>query len=101
MIPALLEPIWGKAGESTVKELVGQIEVHVCGRLAGRLRDFRVLTADHGLILQGHVQTYHAKQLAQHAVMEATNIPILANDIEVDSCKRRTTRDAVLHLQRR
>ena len=27
--------------------------------------------------------TYYAKQLAQHAVMEMTEVPILANEIEV------------------
>jgi hypothetical protein len=36
-----------------------------------------------GLILRGLTTTYYAKQLAQHAVMEATAIPIVANEIEV------------------
>jgi len=33
--------------------------------------------------LRGQVHTYYAKQLAQHAVMETTGLPILANEIEV------------------
>jgi hypothetical protein len=36
-----------------------------------------------GLVLTGQASTYYAKQLAQHAVMEATALPILANEIDV------------------
>jgi hypothetical protein len=36
-----------------------------------------------GVILQGSALTYYAKQLAQHAIMVAIQLPILANDIEV------------------
>jgi hypothetical protein len=52
-------------------------------RLGGRVRDLRVTVRPDGLILQGRASTYHAKQLAQHAAMELTAMPILANDIEV------------------
>jgi hypothetical protein len=38
---------------------------------------------DNGLILRGQAHTYFAKQLAQHAAMEVTELPILANEIEV------------------
>jgi hypothetical protein len=47
------------------------------------VRDLQVLGRDNGLVLKGHSRTYYAKQLAQHAVMEATQLPILANEIEV------------------
>jgi hypothetical protein len=60
-----------------------QLESQVQHRLGGRIRDFRVLVRDNGLILQGRTPTYHAKQLVQHAVMEVGQMPILANDIEV------------------
>jgi hypothetical protein len=49
------------------------------------VRGFRLLAPVDGLILQGKASTYHAKQLAQHAIMEAIGLPILANEIEVDS----------------
>ena len=52
-------------------------------RLNGRVRDFRLLLQDNGLILQGYAFTYHAKQLAQHAIMKATRLPIIANEIEI------------------
>lgn len=52
-------------------------------RLGNRIRDLRVQLFEAGLVLQGRATTYHAKQLAQHAVMELSDRPILANDIEV------------------
>jgi len=59
------------------------LEELVQRRLAGRVRDFHLLVRQDGVILQGRAPTYHAKQLAQHAVMELAELPILANDIEV------------------
>jgi hypothetical protein len=62
---------------------VEQLEALVQRRLGGRVKDLRVVRQDNGLILQGRVPTYHAKQLAQHAIMEAAPLRIVANDIEV------------------
>ena len=62
---------------------IDYLEMHVQRRLGGRVRDFRLFAHANGLILQGSTATFHAKQLAQHAIMEATRLPILANDIEV------------------
>ena len=62
---------------------IGAIETHVQSRLHGRVRDLRLVAGEGGLILQGHAHTYYAKQLAQHAVMEATDRPIAANEILV------------------
>ena len=52
-------------------------------RMGNRVRDVRVQLYPAGLVIQGRAATYHAKQLAQHAVMELADVPILANDIEV------------------
>ena len=60
-----------------------QLKTHVQCRLAGQIRDFRLLVADLGLVLRGRSHTYYAKQLAQHAVMQATELPISANEIDV------------------
>jgi hypothetical protein len=84
MTGVIRDPIWGTRSEAA-GELAGRIEVHVSCHLAGRLRDFRVLLSDDGLVLHGHVPTYYAKQLAQQVVMETTDLPIRANQIEVDS----------------
>ena len=60
-----------------------ELEVHVQCRLSGRVRDFRLMVHSTGFVLRGYSHTYHAKQLAQHAVMEVTDLPIRANEIEV------------------
>jgi hypothetical protein len=60
-----------------------ELEARVQCQLSGRVRDFRLIRADKGLVLRGHTHTYYAKQLAQHAVMQATEFMILANEIEV------------------
>jgi hypothetical protein len=62
---------------------VTELEVFIQRRLCGHVRGFRVLLRDQGVILRGQAHTYYAKQLAQHAVMKAITLPILANEIEV------------------
>ena len=63
---------------------VAELEQRVLCQLNGRVHDFRLLVRDGSLVLQGRTRTYHAKQLAQHAVMEVTDLPIQANEIEVN-----------------
>jgi hypothetical protein len=60
-----------------------RLETLMQRRLGNRIRDLRVWRGPDGLVLQGRTTTYYAKQLAQHAVMELDESPILANDIEV------------------
>jgi hypothetical protein len=60
-----------------------QLEVRLQGKLGGRIRDLHLLHLDCGIILRGFARTYHAKQLAQHVLMTETQMPILANEIEV------------------
>lgn len=67
-----------------LRDEIDNLEGNVRRELNGRVRDFRLLLQAEGLILQGYAFTYHAKQLAQHAIMQATRLPILANDIEVE-----------------
>jgi hypothetical protein len=62
---------------------VTQLETQLQHRLAGRVRDLRLLVLDQGIVLQGRAHTYHAKQIAQHAVMETAGLPIVANENEV------------------
>jgi hypothetical protein len=68
--------------QTSVSE-IDRLELHVRAQLTGRVRDLHVLGTDNGLVLRGHSRTYYGKQLAQHAVMEATALPIAANEIEV------------------
>jgi hypothetical protein len=62
---------------------VETLETHVQSQLNGRVRHFRLMVRGSGLVLTGYARTYYAKQLAQHAVLAATVLPILANEIEV------------------
>ncbi|MCS7168208.1 MAG: hypothetical protein RMI91_04740 [Gemmatales bacterium] len=58
------------------------LEATVQKRLGNRIRDLRIVRSERGVILQGRVPTYYAKQLAQHAILELGQ-PVAANQIEV------------------
>jgi len=64
--------------DTATRETLARIEEHVRYRLTGLLRDFQLVFRDKGLVLRGHVPTYYAKQLAQHAVMQASTLSIRA-----------------------
>jgi hypothetical protein len=72
----------GTLGESHQDQL-GALEATIRRQVRGRVRNLRLMILETGIVLKGQVVTYHAKQLAQHAVMSATKMPILANEIEV------------------
>lgn len=60
--------------------LTDQIERRACGRI----RDLDVVCSDHTIILRGWSRSYHAKQLAQQAVLDLTDgYPLLTNQIVV------------------
>ena len=64
-------------------EEIERLGNRIRAKLSGRIRDFRLEAGAAGLVLRGRARTYYAKQLAQHAVMAATDLPILRNEIEV------------------
>jgi hypothetical protein len=66
-----------------IAQTLARIEETVQCRLSGRVRNMELLLSEGGLVLRGRARTYYAKQLAQHAVMEVSDFPILANEIEV------------------
>ena len=63
-------------------ELDGIAEL-VRRRLAGRIRDFRLVLRENGIVLQGRACSYYGKQLAQHEVLRVVNAARLVNEIEV------------------
>jgi hypothetical protein len=69
--------------DTEMRETLARIEEHVRHRLTGLLREFHLVIRDRGLVLRGQVHTHYAKQLAQHAVTEASSLPIRANEMEV------------------
>ncbi len=52
-------------------------------RLSGQLRGFRLEATADGFVLRGRAGTYHARLLAQEAVLGATGLPNVRNEIEV------------------
>jgi fructose-1,6-bisphosphatase len=60
-----------------------QLENRVQSKLSGRIHNLQLLRHAYGIVLRGFARTYYAKQLAQHAVMTESELPILANEIEV------------------
>jgi hypothetical protein len=73
------EPIGGFTPPAELEALEGRVQC----LMNGRVRNLRLLFHQDGLILKGFSRSYYAKQIAQHAVMNRTNLPILANEIEV------------------
>ena len=63
--------------------LVHQVAARLHCRLGGRVHDLKIFIHRDGLILHGRVSTYYAKQMAQHAVLEISDLSIIANEIEV------------------
>jgi len=65
-------------------DLARRIEGDIERRASGRIRDLHVVCSDDAIILQGRSRTYHAKQLAQQAVLDLTDgFPLLTNQIVV------------------
>ncbi len=62
---------------------IDQLESRLQARLCGHIRELRLHFSECGVVLRGFARTYYAKQLAQHALMAETKLPILANEIEV------------------
>jgi hypothetical protein len=66
------------------QELAERIEGYIERRASGRIRDLHVVCSEDQIILQGRSRTYHAKQLAQQAVLDLTDgHPLLTNQIVV------------------
>jgi hypothetical protein len=65
------------------KDELSQLEADIQGRLRHYVRDFRMTVREGGLFLYGRARTYYGKQLAQHRVMERSQLPIRANNIDV------------------
>jgi hypothetical protein len=70
-------PFFGRSEEEQ------SLECRIASRLEGRIRNFRLLLLDDGVILRGRSHTYYGKQLAQELVMQTTDLSVLANEIEV------------------
>ena len=64
-------------------DVLRDLEVRIQRMLGSRIRDFQIIATADGLILNGSSNSWYAKQLAQHAVIEAMRIGISSNQIVV------------------
>ena len=78
-----LDPRRNSRGQ--VKEdLAARLHGNIVRKASGRIRDLQVVCAEDVIILQGRSRTYHAKQLAQAAVLDLIDgHSTLANQIVV------------------
>jgi osmotically-inducible protein OsmY len=71
------------SNDSTTPANGEQVEALLKQRLGSQARGLGVLVEEGGVVLRGHAPSFHVKQLAQHAVMAALGLRIVANQIEV------------------
>ena len=62
---------------------IGRLAADTAEKLRGRLSGLRLELHDGGVVLRGTARSFYAKQLALHAVMAGTALPIVRNEIEV------------------
>ena len=60
-----------------------RLAVDTAEKLRGRVAGLRIEPCGAGVVLRGTARSFYAKQLAQHAVMTGTDLPIVRNEIEV------------------
>jgi hypothetical protein len=82
---SMMEPHSLGFGRSrSTMDLAERLEGYIELKASGRIRDLHVVCSDDMIILQGRSRTYHAKQLAQQAVLDLTDgHTLLTNQIVV------------------
>jgi len=74
----------GLGRSQSTRDLAERLAGHIELKARGRIRDLHVVCSDDMIILQGRSRTYHAKQLAQQAVLDLTDgQTLLTNQIVV------------------
>lgn len=61
-----------------------ELEHRILQRIAGRVRNLRVVRHDGRLVLEGSSASFYAKQLATHAALELAPADQLVNAITVE-----------------
>lgn len=69
--------------EPCSQEEIDELEVRIQARLGNQVWDLRLECQDGTLVLHGWAHTYHAKQLAEHAVLQKTCGRQVVNEIQV------------------
>lgn len=69
--------------EATVADAIDRLAAETGQKLRGRLSGLRIELHGGGVVIRGTARSFYAKQLAQHAVLTGTDLPIVRNEIEV------------------
>ena len=79
----LMETVPSTVFESSLKELIIEIEqmIHTTTNLG--VQEMCVTLEDGKVVLSGHCRTFYTKKLAQHAAMKVLGTDELVNDIRV------------------
>lgn len=83
--PPSWTPVVGTGGPRRASDRgeVERLAAQTGERLRGRLTDLRIELLDGGVVLSGTARSFYAKQLALHAVMAGTRLPVVRNEIQV------------------
>jgi hypothetical protein len=74
---------------------LGSLKAQVHDRVCGRVRDLELFAQPNGVVVRGIANSYYVKQLALNALLEASSLPILANEIRVRAQNRRANQIAL------
>lgn len=69
--------------QAAVAAEMNRLAAETGAMLRGRVSGLRIEVMGKGVILSGSARSFYAKQLAQHAVLRGTALPIVRNAIEV------------------
>jgi len=73
----------GSEGTARIRDEVNRLAATTGEKLRGRLSGLSIELVGEGIVLRGTARSFYAKQLALHAVMSGTRLPIVRNDIAV------------------
>ena len=79
------------ANDGVIQSALGirQLETQLKRELAGKVAELQLVPRERGLVLRGFSASFYGKQLAQQTLMAATDLPLVANEIEVHARKSR------------
>lgn len=81
-----------KRADGSTAAAVARLASDTGRMLRGRLSGLRLELDDGGIVLRGTAHSFYAKQLALHAIMAGTRLPVVRNEIEVVLSVTRTRR---------
>ena len=69
--------------KAEIVSAIDRLAARTRAMLRGRLTGLRIEVWGVGVVVRGTANSFYVKQLAQHAIMTGTALPIVRNEIEV------------------